>query len=236
MSEALITRVYGGQPVSFTEAGWFNATVAAAKFGKVPNEWLRLPATRNYLEALERKYGKFPHFETRRGAHGGTWLHPRLAVVFARWLDDDFAVWCDECISEIMRSQQITAEYLPGYHELHDLARRLAQGSVNERFVHMNLNKLVNRTAGISPGQRRSAPPARRARLIVAQEAAINAMAHAPDHHVGYQCAKRALDGLAQFLEGKPPPEKVGVGDRANGPDPLDSTPNRSKLGRTHRE
>jgi hypothetical protein len=27
---------------------------------------------------------------------GGTWLHPKLAVRFAQWLDPKFAVWCDQ--------------------------------------------------------------------------------------------------------------------------------------------
>jgi hypothetical protein len=35
---------------------------------------------------------------TKRGSAangGGTWLHPKLAVAFARWLSPEFAVWCD---------------------------------------------------------------------------------------------------------------------------------------------
>lgn len=32
----------------------------------------------------------------------GTWLHPKLAVDFARWLDPRFAVWCDEQIEHIL--------------------------------------------------------------------------------------------------------------------------------------
>lgn len=34
---------------------------------------------------------------------GGTWMHPKLAVVFARWLDVNFAIWCDEQIDLILR-------------------------------------------------------------------------------------------------------------------------------------
>ena len=36
---------------------------------------------------------------------GGTWLHPKLAVVFARWLSVDFAVWCDEQIDKLIHSK-----------------------------------------------------------------------------------------------------------------------------------
>lgn len=36
---------------------------------------------------------------------GGTWLHPKLAILFARWLDVDFAIWCDEQIDSIVRGK-----------------------------------------------------------------------------------------------------------------------------------
>jgi len=98
---------YGDLLYSFTTDGWFNATEAAARFGKLVNEWLRLPATAAYLAAFERRYGKIPHVKTSRARAdrgGGTWLHPKLAVRFAQWLDDDFAVWCDGQIDHIIRS------------------------------------------------------------------------------------------------------------------------------------
>lgn len=45
---------------------------------------------------------------TRRGSAangGGTWLHPKLAVAFARWLNVDFAVWCDLHIDALLRGE-----------------------------------------------------------------------------------------------------------------------------------
>lgn len=95
---------FGGQPHSFNAEGWFNATEAAVRFGRLPNDWLRLPGTVSYLAAFKRKYGNIPHLKTRRGVGGGTWLHPKLAVRFAQWLNDDFAVWCDEQIDTIVRN------------------------------------------------------------------------------------------------------------------------------------
>jgi len=97
---------FQGQGVAFTEDAWFNATVAAKRFEKVPHEWLRLPETRRYLKALKSKYGKIPYLRTSRGNGGGTWLHPKLAVAFARWLDADFAVWCDDQIDVLLRTGQ----------------------------------------------------------------------------------------------------------------------------------
>ena len=44
------------------------------------------------------------HFiKTKSGRYGGgTWLHPKLAVPFARWCDVDFSIWCDEQIAELL--------------------------------------------------------------------------------------------------------------------------------------
>lgn len=37
----------------------------------------------------------------------GTWLHPKLAVAFARWLSDEFAVWCDLTLDNHIRSRSV---------------------------------------------------------------------------------------------------------------------------------
>ncbi|WP_440026823.1 KilA-N domain-containing protein [Chromobacterium amazonense] len=121
----IIRADFCGQAMQFTAEGWFNATTAAAKYGKAPNDWLRLPETARYLEALERKYGKIPYFKTKRGQSGGTWLHPKLAVRFAQWLDMDFAIWCDEQIDALVRDQSRPDEWS---------AARLAAAS-NHRLV-----------------------------------------------------------------------------------------------------
>ena len=49
------------------------------------------PALCGYIVTV--RGGKFP----------GTWLHPKLAVAFARWLSPDFAVWCDARVDELLR-------------------------------------------------------------------------------------------------------------------------------------
>lgn len=107
MSNHLITADFKGASVSFTDDGWINATEIADRFGKNPHEWLRLTATREYIEALSEdgasNTGKSRiWFKTRRGNNGGTWLHPDLAVTFARWLDVRFAIWCDRQIRQVL--------------------------------------------------------------------------------------------------------------------------------------
>lgn len=42
---------------------------------------------------------------TKAGRGGGTWLHPKLAVAFARWLDLKFAIWADLHIDALLRGE-----------------------------------------------------------------------------------------------------------------------------------
>lgn len=106
-----------------------------------------------------------------------------------------------QAFKEARQTQPAQAiEYLPGYHELHDKAHELANGSANERFVHMNLNKLVNKTVGIGSGQRTKLPPPTMSLTVVAQTLAAKAMEGAKDHHDGYARAKQALCALGQAL------------------------------------
>ncbi len=93
-------------------------------------------------------------------------------------------------------AQQRAVEYLPTYHQLHDVVAIKAAGSANQRFVHMNLNKLVNRTCGLEAGQRLTAPMAQQSMVTVAQTIAASAMRAGHDHHDGYARAKVALQAL----------------------------------------
>ncbi|BDX17865.1 hypothetical protein MFKK_06750 [Halopseudomonas aestusnigri] len=84
-------------------------TKAAKAFGKDVYEFLRLPSTVEYTEALT---GIFPDKEIvirKRGSglhpQVGTWGHPKLAVFFARWLDVKFAVFCDMVIDDILNKK-----------------------------------------------------------------------------------------------------------------------------------
>lgn len=112
MTSALIssTYVYNSQSIEvpFNREAFFNATVAAKPFGKAPKDWLKTDETQAYILAVGRKIlteqnqlvivvqGGTPEEQ-------GTWLHPKLGMVFARWLDPFFALWCDEQIENILR-------------------------------------------------------------------------------------------------------------------------------------
>ena len=109
-----------------------------------------------------------------------------------------------KAFGEARRAAELHVEYLPGYHQLHDQLHLLADGSPNERHVHANINRLLNKTAGIEAGQRPRAGVPQKAMLIAAQYMATQAMQGAPDHHEGYARAKKALEPLAAPLIGGP--------------------------------
>lgn len=114
MSQSLVVKTYQ-QPsfsieVPFTPEGYFNATKAAKAFGKMPKDWLKTDETKAYINAIRRKILIEENQLVRvvSGAPetgGGTWLHPKLGVAFARWLNVDFALWCDDQIEAILHGQ-----------------------------------------------------------------------------------------------------------------------------------
>ncbi|GAA5785640.1 KilA-N domain-containing protein [Chitiniphilus shinanonensis] len=103
MTTALVTAEYKGVVVTFDERGWINATEIAEKYGKRPVDWVRLGETQTYLAALARALGiSEPKSLIRAKRNSGTWLHPKLGVRFAQWLDVEFAVWCDLQIEALL--------------------------------------------------------------------------------------------------------------------------------------
>jgi len=91
-------------------------------------------------------------------------------------------------------------EYLPAYHALHDAIKLAANGSPNERFMHMNANKELNRLAGVQPGHRAGAGQLQQSILAVGSAMAAKAILEAPSGHGVQQRIKTALAPLAGVL------------------------------------
>lgn len=98
---------------------------------------------------------------------------------------------------EARLAAELKAEYLPTYRAMHDQLTRFHEGSRKDRFLHMNINKLVNAVAGIESGQRATAPMPRKALQIVAQHLACKAMQGATDGHEAYAAVKSAVAPLS---------------------------------------
>jgi hypothetical protein len=149
---ALITREYSGITLSFQNDGWFNATQAAERFGRRVDVWAKSQDTKDYIAALcevsnttEKGYLK-----TKRGAGGGTWLHPKLAVHFARWLDPKFSVWCDVQIDSLIRGKddwrKLRHQSASSFKVANDILKlvRQDQGKATESHHYSNEARLVN--------------------------------------------------------------------------------------------
>lgn len=187
MSARIVPFDFQGQVVTFNSEGWINATEAAARFGKRPVDWLRLDETVAYVEAmacalsLESKVSQ-NHFGLVRSSRGGkspgTWLHPKLAVRFAQWLEVRFAVWCDLHIDDLLRggdSSWVNArrEASLGYRGLCDaLALNCeAQGKTPQRHHFINEARLINEVVtGTFAGRDRDQLNARELEIITLVE------------------------------------------------------------------
>jgi len=112
MSASIVASYNDAVSVSFTSEAWFNATTVAAHFGRRPVDWLALDSTKDYIAHLGAVLNceESSLLRTKAGRHGGgTWLHPKLAVAFARWLDVRFAIWCDMQIDKILHDRPTIA-------------------------------------------------------------------------------------------------------------------------------
>lgn len=100
---------YGDNPITFKNVDgsiMVNATEMARQYGKRTTDWVRLPSTKKFLNALSEVRKKhFAYIQSVKGgcnAGGETWMHEDLALEFARWLAPEFAIWCNDRIKELI--------------------------------------------------------------------------------------------------------------------------------------
>ena len=148
----IIKADFDGSVVTLNSDGWINATAIADANGKRVGDWVDLPSTREYVERLNtRLSGNL--IQAKRGRNGGTWLHPKLAVMFARWISVDFAIWCDEQIDEIIHGkpeandwEKLRHQAASSYKVMSAIldSRRQLDGKETKHFHYVNEAKLVN--------------------------------------------------------------------------------------------
>jgi len=103
---------------------YINATPVIKKFkGRQARiaDYLKLDQTKRYQEALEKRFlivADQPQLELNKhsktilakhgfvykktGRYGGTWLHKKLFLNFARWLSPEFEIICDQILEQII--------------------------------------------------------------------------------------------------------------------------------------
>jgi hypothetical protein len=89
-----------------------NATEMAKAFGKNVDKFTRLEGTEKFIQALiksENKKFAPPHLGVQLvkkdfiyGTNKATYMHRKLALEFASWLDIDFKVWIIDVIDELL--------------------------------------------------------------------------------------------------------------------------------------
>ncbi len=105
-------------------------------------------------------------------------------------------------------SQQVAQDYLPFYHSMHDAAdliekRAIQSGSsLPEGRFHSNLNRLVNKAFGITPGTRSSLSSSMRLKVSHAQMLATDALERSlrggMDHKEAYSRVRDLVFGIAE--------------------------------------
>jgi hypothetical protein len=75
---------------------------------KDPNDWLRLKSSQSAMKKLSDVTGipVTSLFNTvqGKGKYQGTWIHPRLAVRFAMWVNDDFSLQVEDWVHDWLSS------------------------------------------------------------------------------------------------------------------------------------
>lgn len=132
---AITSYTYNGNEIPFDINGdvILNATQMAKPYGKLVKDWLILKQTQEYIKALIiSREGNSPNGDyqaltdfanipgyTRTVQGGkpdeqGTWVHRKIAIRFAQWLNPNFAIWVDNKIEDLLLNgfTSTTREYV----------------------------------------------------------------------------------------------------------------------------
>lgn len=112
----LTVREYLGNRIEFKMVDghiYANANQMANGFGGSSKlrDWKASNNTKKYIEALEKsnsnKLEKISLVYSEEGRNGGTWIHEKLVLNFARYLNVEFELWCDEQIATLLREGKV---------------------------------------------------------------------------------------------------------------------------------
>jgi hypothetical protein len=110
----LQVRSWNNTPISRrTTDGYVDATAMAKANGKEWAHYFRTDRATTYLKALSRncEIAVTDLYIAKQGE--GTWIHPRLAVDFARWISAEFAVWMDGWFLEELEQRRQPEKQAP---------------------------------------------------------------------------------------------------------------------------
>lgn len=136
-----ITLYYQGNPITAKLDGsqMINGSQMAKIFGKEIRNWTKLKATQDYIKTLSsdahiRASALIQVVKGGIPSEQGTFIHKDLAIEFARWLNPQFAIWCNEHIMTLMQNGfTATPKTLDELINDPDLVIRLANKIKEER-------------------------------------------------------------------------------------------------------
>ena len=106
-----------------------------------PVIWLSLPSTIKFLNALAKqlKVKKSDLLKTIPGRYGGTYGHYQIALAYAKYLDPELHIWCNEVVKDRFILMADPDRELPRHgcacHMFNDLCRvNLIRG---RQFIQM---------------------------------------------------------------------------------------------------
>lgn len=106
-----ITVYYQGNPITAKLDGsqMVNATQMGKIYKKEVKNWARLKTTREYITILASKahIRASDLIQVVKGGNPleqGTFIHKDLVIEFARWLNPQFAIWCNEHIMTLLQT------------------------------------------------------------------------------------------------------------------------------------
>lgn len=146
----LVVRDYLGNKIEFKMIDgmvYANATTMCKAFGKQPSDWTKLKGTKEYIEELENKgFGKSSDgcdlvIVVNDGFNNGTWVHEKLTLDLARWLNVSFRVWCDEQIETLIREGKVEIKSIKKLEDKLPMEILTDNGiALNELFTTIGLN------------------------------------------------------------------------------------------------
>ena len=144
---------YNGTDITFLSDNgdvMVNATEMAKTFGKQPSDWTKTKSSQEFIDSLSavRNILRTDLIRVVQGGNmQGTWMHEDVAMEFARWLSQIFAIWCNDRIKELLKygmtATQPTLEAMVNNPDLViGLAQKLKEERVEKEFLQQK-NKLL---------------------------------------------------------------------------------------------
>jgi KilA-N domain len=157
-----------------TSDRYVSITDMAQADGKLLADWARLKTTESYLSTLSLVMG-IPITSDSDGSEAllyitkggnqeqGTWAHPKVAIRFAQWCSDEFAIQVDSWVEELLRTGTVSVNQdlqLERLVSIANLAIDMSFGTLNLKPELISGLKL-NATIELVPELAKALEPAR---------------------------------------------------------------------------